>query len=82
MLYNSQIAPRFSIRRSVFAISDKSVRSKTNLAITDRRIDPPLFEYSLNWTHIQRIMRVSNPEARSWYLREFVEQSWDVRTLD
>jgi len=27
-------------------------------------------------------MRVSNPEARSWYLRETVEQSWDVRTLD
>jgi predicted nuclease of restriction endonuclease-like (RecB) superfamily len=27
-------------------------------------------------------MRVSNPQARAWYLREAAEQSWDVRTLD
>jgi predicted nuclease of restriction endonuclease-like (RecB) superfamily len=27
-------------------------------------------------------MRVSNPEARAWYLQEAAEQSWDVRTLD
>ncbi|MDR2719090.1 MAG: PDDEXK nuclease domain-containing protein [Treponema sp.] len=77
-----QMFPKLSIRRSQIAISKKSGKSKTNLAIIDRRINPPTFEYSLNWTHIQRIMRVSNPEAMSWYLRETVEQSWDVRTLD
>jgi len=49
---------------------DKPAKSKTNLAISDRRINPPVLEYSFNWTHIQRIMRESNPEARSWYLRE------------
>jgi predicted nuclease of restriction endonuclease-like (RecB) superfamily len=27
-------------------------------------------------------MQVSNPEARTWYLQEATEQSWDVRTLD
>ena len=74
--------PKLSIRRSLIAISDKPTKSKTKLAIADRRIDPPALEYALNWTHIQRIMRVSNPEARAWYLRETVEQSWDVRTLD
>ena len=87
--------PKLSIRRTLnlnrasrakvpllIAISDKPARSKTNLANSVRQIDPPALEYALNWSHIQRIMRVSNPEARSWYLRETVEQSWDVRTLD
>jgi predicted nuclease of restriction endonuclease-like (RecB) superfamily len=77
-----QMFPKFSIQRSLIAVSEKPAKSKTNLAITDRRINPPVLEYSLNWTHIQRIMRVSNPEARTWYLRETVEQSWDFRTLD
>jgi predicted nuclease of restriction endonuclease-like (RecB) superfamily len=74
--------PKLSIQRSQIAVFDKPVKSKTNLAIIDRRINPPAFDYSLNWTHIQRIMRVSNTEARSWYLREAAAQSWDVRTLD
>jgi predicted nuclease of restriction endonuclease-like (RecB) superfamily len=77
-----QMFPKISIRRSMIAISDKSPKSKTNSAITDRRIEPTSLQHSLNWTHIQRIMRVSNPEARKWYLQETAEQSWDVRTLD
>src|SRR5215469_4279536 len=77
-----QMFPKLSIQRSRIAISDKSTKTKTNLAITDRQIEQPSFQYSLNWTHIQRIMRVSNPEARTWYLKEAAEQSWDVRTLD
>ena len=27
-------------------------------------------------------MRVSNSEARAWYLKEAAEQTWDFRTLD
>ena len=27
-------------------------------------------------------MRVTNAEARAWYLKETSEQAWDVRTLD
>ena len=48
-----QMFPKLSIRRSVIAISGKPTKSKTNLAITDRQINPPAFEYALNWTHIQ-----------------------------
>jgi hypothetical protein len=33
----------------------------------------------LNWTHIQRIMRVSNPDARVYYLKEAAEQMWSSR---
>jgi predicted nuclease of restriction endonuclease-like (RecB) superfamily len=36
----------------------------------------------LNWAQIQRIMRVSNPEARAYYLRETAENMWSYRTLD
>jgi predicted nuclease of restriction endonuclease-like (RecB) superfamily len=77
-----QMFPKLSIQRTLLAVSDKPARSKTNSANSVRRINPPALEYALNWSHIQRIMRVSNPEARTWYLRETVEQSWDVRTLD
>jgi hypothetical protein len=76
------IFPKLSIRRSLIAESGKSSKKKIKMAITDRQIEPASFQHSLNWTHIQRIMRVSNPEARTWYLKEASEQSWDVRTLD
>jgi predicted nuclease of restriction endonuclease-like (RecB) superfamily len=36
----------------------------------------------LSWSHIRSIMRVSNPEARAYYLREAAENTWPVRTLD
>ena len=90
-----QMFPKFSIQRSLIAISkakadlaitdrqiDKPAKTKKNSAISHRKIQPYDFLVSLNWTHIQRIMRVSNPEARAWYLQEAAEQSWDVRTLD
>ncbi|MCL2230657.1 MAG: PDDEXK nuclease domain-containing protein [Treponema sp.] len=68
------------------AISDRTIKKttkgKANLAISDRQINNSSIPWSLNWTHIQRIMRVSNTEARAWYLKEAAEQSWDVRTLD
>ena len=77
-----QMFPKLSIQRSLIAISDKSTKSKANLAISDRQIQDTEIQSPLHWTHIQRIMRVSNPEARTWYLKEAAEQSWDVRTLD
>ncbi len=36
----------------------------------------------LQWSHFELIMRVSNPEARTYYLTEAAEQAWSVRTLD
>ncbi|MCL2550014.1 MAG: PDDEXK nuclease domain-containing protein [Methanimicrococcus sp.] len=36
----------------------------------------------LNWTQIQRIMRVSNPDARAYYIKETAENMWSTRTLD
>lgn len=35
----------------------------------------------LTWTHHRDIMRVADPAARAWYLREAAEQGWDTREL-
>ena len=78
-----QMFPKFSIKRSMIAISanspkikrktaiaDRTIeagKSKSNLAITDRQIQTLESQPILNWTHIQRIMRVSDPQARALY---------------
>jgi predicted nuclease of restriction endonuclease-like (RecB) superfamily len=36
----------------------------------------------LNWSHFQRVLRVSNSEAQKYYLQEAAAQMWSVRTLD
>ena len=37
---------------------------------------------NLNWSHIRRILSVSNPEAREWYLKTAADDMWSVKTLD
>lgn len=36
----------------------------------------------LTWTHYRLIMRVENPLARDYYLRETAEQNWSTRQLE
>ena len=36
----------------------------------------------LSWSHNRLIMRVSDPTAREWYLREAAEQQWSVRETE
>lgn len=36
----------------------------------------------LSWSHFKVIMRISDPKAREYYIKETAEQSWSVRTLD
>ena len=36
----------------------------------------------LTWSHYKRLLSVSDPEARAWYLKEAAEQMWSYRTLD
>lgn len=36
----------------------------------------------LTWSHCRLIMRVENPKAREYYLKEAAEQAWSVRVLD
>lgn len=54
---------------------------KTDSANTVRQNFEQHFRF-LTWSHIQRIMRVDNQDARDWYLKESADQSWSFRTLD
>jgi predicted nuclease of restriction endonuclease-like (RecB) superfamily len=36
----------------------------------------------LNWSHFQRVLRISNEEVRNYYLKEAAANTWSVRTLD
>ena len=36
----------------------------------------------LSWTHSRNLLRVSNPQARQWYMNEATTQNWSSRALD
>lgn len=36
----------------------------------------------LSWSHFQLVLKISNEEARNYYLKEAAENTWSVRTLD
>lgn len=38
--------------------------------------------HNLEWSHVRRILSVSNPEARIWYLEAANENMWSTRELD
>lgn len=37
---------------------------------------------NLTWSHFQRVLKVSDPRARFYYLKEASAQNWSIRTLD
>ncbi len=40
-----------------------------------------VFPTQLSWSHYERLMRVSDINARQWYMKEAASQQWDYRTL-
>ena len=36
----------------------------------------------LTWTHYRTLLRVTDEQAREWYLQEAINEGWSVRTLD
>ena len=38
--------------------------------------------HNLNWTHIRSLLRVTDENARYWYMKEAVDENWSSRTLD
>ena len=37
---------------------------------------------NLTWTHYERLIRVSDTDARNWYMKEAEQCGWSYRTLD
>ena len=38
--------------------------------------------HSLNWSHFRTLLRITDENARLWYLKEACSENWSVRTLD
>ena len=36
----------------------------------------------LSWTHYRRLMRISDPDARTWYMNECADSRWSTRQLE
>ena len=36
----------------------------------------------LSWSHYCKLMRLENKEAREWYIKESIQNSWSVRALE
>ncbi len=36
----------------------------------------------LSWTHYRSLMRIENPQARDWYIKETIENNWSARALE
>ena len=51
------------------------------LMFQDIEIWKTLFS-KLSWSHFQRVLKLSNDQARLYYLKEAAENNWSVRTLD
>jgi len=81
-----QMFPEITIPRAVLAElqnNDKqefAIRREGLAEFKNAELSPYLSR--LNWTQIQRIMRVSNPDARAYYIKETAENMWSSRTLD
>jgi predicted nuclease of restriction endonuclease-like (RecB) superfamily len=64
-----------------FSIANLANFKKFYLTFPDWEIGYAL-RNQLAWTHIRMIMRVENPAARAFYIREASEQNWSVRQLE
>ena len=42
---------------------------------------PTVSAQLLSWSHYERLLQVSDENARNWYAKEAYEQTWSVRTL-
>jgi predicted nuclease of restriction endonuclease-like (RecB) superfamily len=54
---------------------------RTPFAISVNPIWRTLFA-KLHWSHYQRVLRVSDEQARIWYLTEAAHQNWSISILD
>ena len=68
----------YAVRREL-EDSEKSYTLCSELADTEK---PYALRRELSWTHYRLIMRVENPAARAFYIREAAEQNWSTRQLE
>ena len=66
-------------------ISAESVGDSNSLPIplkgTIEKENVQTLSAQLSWSHYERLMRVSDLQAREWYMKEAVSQQWNFHTL-
>ena len=76
LVYSSQ-----KIQNSVWEIQTNPKIQNTGLEIQTENGKQCLPNFTLPWSHYLVLMRVDNPEARSFYEIEAQKQQWSVRQL-
>jgi competence transcription factor ComK len=81
-----QMFPEFEIMRDPLAqfqnAESKQIEIRREALAEFKNTELSSYLSRLNWTQIQRIMRVSNPDARAYYIKETAENMWSSNTLD
>jgi predicted nuclease of restriction endonuclease-like (RecB) superfamily len=60
-------------------------REGSKLTISNEKSPIPTTSFlcpELRWTHYRLLLRVENPRARDWYMREAAEAGWSSRALE
>jgi predicted nuclease of restriction endonuclease-like (RecB) superfamily len=68
------------IRQFYLSFPDLNIRHSVSAELKNTETNY-LFS-KISWTHIRQLLRVSSPEARTYYIKETAENNWSVRTLD
>jgi predicted nuclease of restriction endonuclease-like (RecB) superfamily len=69
------------IRDAVRLESDALKRGAPRLGYDNAAIRLPA-NCELSWSQFRQLMKVANPAAREWYMREAVDQNWSTRQLE
>jgi predicted nuclease of restriction endonuclease-like (RecB) superfamily len=72
----------FQIQQTISAESDGNTNPlPIPLKGTIEKENVQTLSSQLSWSHYERLMRVSDLQAREWYLKEAVSQQWNFHTL-
>lgn len=69
-----------TIQQMPFAELETTNSSIQPPTLAESRTAIPLYP-QLSWMHYERLMRVTDLDARQWYMEEAASQQWDYRTL-
>ena len=72
----------FQIQQTISAESDGNTNPlPIPLKGTIEKENVQTLSSQLSWSHYERLMRVSDLQAREWYMKEAVSQQWNFQTL-
>jgi len=76
---SSTMLTKLEFVNSVDEIGNDKQRISNQFGLGQQRLPNP--EFALSWSHYLILMRVENPDARSFYEIECAQQQWSVRQL-